>query len=196
MISLLKGRLIKETTGQVVIDVNGVGYKVVVPLSTFYKLPESGTITELKIHTHVKENAIELYGFFTDLEREIFVRLLGVSGVGPKGAVNILSHIKPKELVDSILREDLGKKKIPGIGPKTSRRIINELKDKLIGYNIDPEHLPVVSRVTEDVISVLSNLGFTKEEIDKKLADIERVISDAPTTEEAIKESIKIMKRG
>ncbi len=132
MISLLRGRIAEKSLGKIVIDIHGVGYGVTVPLSTYYRLPEIGGEAELKIHTHIKDDAIELFGFLTDDEKRIFTMLLGVSGVGPKVATNILSSISPAELVSAISSGELSKKKIPGIGSKLASRLVTELKDKAL----------------------------------------------------------------
>jgi len=194
MISILRGRVIKSSLGNVVIDVNGVGYGVTVSLNTFYKLPKNGSEAELKIHTQLRENSIDLYGFLNELEKDTFDELIGVTGIGPKGAINILSNITPEELADSVHKGDLARRKIPGIGPKTSKRIINELRDKL--------KIPVSSEGTsdlslaEDIISALANLGFTRAEIDERFNELEKIIAGCENSEQAFKESLKIMKRG
>ena len=131
MISLLRGKIAEKNLGNIILDVAGVGYGVAVPLPIFYKLPELGAEIELKIYTHIKENSLELFGFLTNDEKGLFLSLIGISGIGPKAATNILSNISAEELIESIQTGDLVKKKVPGIGPKTAARITNELKDKL-----------------------------------------------------------------
>jgi len=195
MISLLRGKIAKNNLGSVTVDVNGVGYGVTVPLTTFYKLPKNGGEAELKIYTQLKDSSIELFGFLTDKEKETFTKLIGVTGIGPKGAVNILSNITPEELADSVFKGDLARRKIPGIGPKTSKRIINELKDQLVSEVTSDGGKSEIS-LTEDIVSALANLGFTRAEIDEKFSELEKIIADTESSEEAFKESLRIMKRG
>ena len=116
MISLLRGRIVEKSLGRIVLDVHGVGYGITVPLSTYYRLPEMGSEVELKIQTYIKDDTIELFGFLTEEEKKVFVLLLGVSGVGPRMATNILSSISPAEFISAVSTGELSRKKIPGIG--------------------------------------------------------------------------------
>jgi len=177
-----------------VIDIHGVGYGVTVPLSTYYRLPERGSETELKIYTHMKEDGIELFGFLTEDERRIFTSLLSVSGVGPRVAKNILSSISPGELVLAISSGDLVKKKIPGIGPKLALRLITELKDKVSEIQPAGDRGEKIG-ILEDIISALSNLGYKRNEIDERISQLEEVTSKEKDIEKALKESLKIMRR-
>lgn len=195
MISTLRGKVVKNGPGNVIIDVNGVGYGVVVSLNTFYNLPGNGSDAELMIHTQLRENAIDLYGFISEDEKRTFSELIAVSGIGPKGAINILSNITPQELADSVRKGDLAGRKIPGIGPKTSKRIVNELKDRLNFSTSSGVDSPPLS-LTEDIMSALGNLGFTRAEIDEKYNELEKIITSCSSSEEAFRESLKIMKRG
>jgi Holliday junction DNA helicase RuvA len=177
-----------------VIDIHGVGYGVTVPLSTYYRLPERGSETELKIYTHMKGDGIELFGFLTEDERRIFTSLLGVAGVGPRVATNILSSISPGELVSAISSGDLVKKKIPGIGPKLASRLITELKDKVSMIQPagdDREKMEIL----EDIISALINLGYKRSEIDQRISQLQEVTLKEKDIEKALKESLKIMRR-
>ena len=132
MIAHLRGRLLEKQPNRMVVDVGGVGYDVSVPLSTFYGLGEPGGEIALRIHTHVREDALALYGFATRLEQELFERLIGVSGIGPKVALAVLSGIEPADLIRAIGRGDLARlTAIPGVGKKTAERIVLELKDRL-----------------------------------------------------------------
>lgn len=194
MISLLRGKIAEKSLGKIVIDIHGVGYGVTVPLSTYYRLPERGSETELKIYTHMKEDGIELFGFLTEDERRIFTSLLGVAGVGPRVATNILSSISPGELVSAISSGNLVKKKIPGIGPKLASRLITELKDKVSMIQPagdDREKMEIL----EDIISALINLGYKRNEIDERISQLEEVTSKEKDIEKALKESLKIMRR-
>jgi Holliday junction DNA helicase RuvA len=132
LIAFLRGSIVEKHPNRIVVDVNGVGYEVFVPLSTFYGLGEPGSQIAVRIHTHVREDALLLYGFGTLLEQELFERLIGIGGIGPKLALAVLSGIEPLELVRAIERGDVARlTAIPGVGKKTSERIVLELKDRL-----------------------------------------------------------------
>ncbi len=132
VIAYLRGRILDKQPNRIVVDVNGVGYDVSVPLSTFYGLADVGGEVALRVHTHVREDALSLYGFATRLEQDLFERLIGVSGIGPKVALAVLSGIEPLDLIRAIERGDLARlTAIPGVGKKTSERIVLELKDRL-----------------------------------------------------------------
>lgn len=194
MISLLRGRIAEKSLGKIVIDIHGVGYGVTVPLSTYYRLPELGGEAELKIHTHIKDDAIELFGFLTEDEKRIFTMLLGVSGVGPKVATNILSSISPTELVSAISSGELSKKKIPGIGSKLASRLVTELKDK--ASKIQPKgEAAEKAGILEDVLSALLNLGYTKSEIDEHILQLEEATIKERDIETALRESLKVMRK-
>ena len=165
MIAHLRGRLSAKQPNRIVIDVNGVGYDVSVPLSTFYGLGDAGAAIALRIHTHVREDAIVLFGFATLLEQELFERLIGVSGIGPKVALAVLSGIEPQDLIRAIERGDLARlTAIPGVGKKTSERIVLELKDRLPrAHAVVPaagSSAPEAPALRDDVISALVNLGY------------------------------------
>jgi Holliday junction DNA helicase RuvA len=165
VIASLRGKILEKHPTRIVIDVNGVGYEVFVPLSTFYGLGEPGASIQLRTHTHVREDALLLYGFATLLEQELFERLIGVSGIGPKVALAVLSGIEPQELIRAIERGDLARlTAIPGVGKKTSERIVLELKDRLPRAHAAPVaagdaafEAPVLR---DDVVSALVNLGY------------------------------------
>jgi holliday junction DNA helicase RuvA len=165
LIAHLRGRISEKQPNRVVVDVGGVGYDVFVPLSTFYGMGEPGTDIVLRIHTHVREDALQLYGFATGLEQELFERLIGVSGIGPKVGLAVLSGIEPKELIRAIERGDLARlTAIPGVGKKTSERIVLELKDRL--PRVSAEVVAATgdgatpAPLQDDVISALVNLGY------------------------------------
>jgi len=165
VIAHLRGRIFEKHPNRLVLDINGVGYDVFVPLSTFYGLGEPGTETALRVHTHVREDALVLYGFATLLEQELFERLIGVSGIGPKVALAVLSGIEPVELIRAIERGDLARlTAIPGVGKKTSERIVLELKDRLPRAHVAAVTAGVApsepSTVRDDVLSALVNLGY------------------------------------
>lgn len=164
MIAHLRGRILEKQPNRLVIDVQGVGYDVFVPLSTFYVAGDAGAEATLRIHTHVREDALALYGFMTRLEQDLFERLIGVSGIGPKLALAVLSGIEPPELIRAIERADVARlTSIPGVGKKTSERIVLELKDRL------PKAVPLETAASigqppsasrDDLLSALVNLGY------------------------------------
>ena len=165
MIGQLRGRILEKRPNRIVVDVNGVGYDVSVPLSTFYGLGEPGSEIALRIHTHVREDALALYGFATALEQDLFERLIGVSGIGPKLALAVLSGIEPFELVRAIERGDLARlTAIPGVGKKTSERIVLELKDRLPRAHAVAVAIgggePEAPALRDDLLSALMNLGY------------------------------------
>jgi len=159
VIAHLRGKLMQKDPARVIVDVNGIGYEVYVPLTTFTALPETGSDVSIDIHTHVREDVIALYGFSTRRERMIFEKLMTISGIGPKLAVTILSGGSVEELVGAIKRSDLARlTAIPGVGKKTAERIILELKDKFQDFT----DAAVKSGVEADVMSALENLGFSR----------------------------------
>jgi Holliday junction DNA helicase RuvA len=180
MIALLTGKIAGKTPDAVILDVNGVGYRVQIPFSTFFALPDDGEPLTLNIHTHVKEDAIHLYGFLTPEEKQFFQLLISVSGVGPKLAKDILSNIQPEELAAAIIRGDCNRlSAIPGIGRKTSERLILELKEKVVksglatGNNRTVPLSATSSTARDDVASALINLGYKEALVTRILADLE-----------------------
>jgi Holliday junction DNA helicase RuvA len=174
VIAHLRGGILEKHPNRIVIDVNGVGYDVFVPLSTFYGLGEPGAGVALRIHTHVREDAFVLYGFATRLEQELFERLIGVSGIGPKLALAVLSGIEPEEFIRAIERGDLARlTAIPGVGKKTSERIVLELKDRLPSAHVAAEVAGVTSSdapiLRDDVVSALVNLGYHRPLAEKAI---------------------------
>ena len=175
MIASLRGNIIEKHPNRIVVDVNGVGYEVFVPLSTFYGLGDAGSPITVRIHTHVREDALLLYGFATLLEQELFERLIGVSGIGPKVALAVLSGIEPLDLIRAIERGDLARlTAIPGVGKKTSERIVLELKDRLPRPHAVAaaagDAPPEPTAVRDDVVSALVNLGYHRP-LAEKAAD-------------------------
>ena len=179
MIALLTGLIAHKTPDPIILDVHGVGYRVHIPFSTYYELPEEGGTASLHIHTSVREDAILLYGFRTRLEKSFFQLLIAVSGVGPKLARDILSNIQPGPLAQALTQGDLNKlSTIPGIGKKTAERLVLELKDKV--GKLDISALPAVDArqtpaddVAEDVISALLNLGYKEPFVRKAMAGLD-----------------------
>jgi Holliday junction DNA helicase RuvA len=177
MIGLLRGRLLEKRPNQVILDVGGVGYLVAVPLSTFAAIGELHAEVTLLIHTHVREDALALYGFLSAREKHFFELLLGASGVGPSLALKILSGMNVEELVPAIRTGDLVRlTKIPGVGRKTAERIIVELKDRLeaIAKEVDKPAAPSPAGAEADVQSALVNLGYDERTVDKAVSEAKR----------------------
>ncbi len=171
MIARLSGTLLEKAPNRLVIDVAGVGYDVQVPLSTFYGIGDPGARVELRIHTHVREDVIALYGFASVLEQNLFERLISISGIGPKLALAVLSGIDTTELVRAIRTQDVARlTKIPGIGKKTAERIGLELKDRL-PHGVPGAPEPVRPSGTDerrdDLLSALTNLGYQRPAAEK-----------------------------
>jgi holliday junction DNA helicase RuvA len=177
MIGQLRGRLTDKRPNQVLVDVGGVGYIVMVPLSTYATLGELHTEVTLLIHTHVREDALSLYGFLSSREKHFFEMLLSASGVGPTLALKILSGMSVEELVPAIRGSDLARlTKIPGVGRKTAERIVVELRDKLDAVTVEVER-PAASSpggVEADVVSALVNLGYEGRPAESAVADARR----------------------
>lgn len=177
MIGQLRGRLADKRPSQVLVDVGGVGYLVAVPLSTYAALGELHTEVTLLIHTHVREDALALYGFLSAREKHLFELLLSASGVGPSLALKILSGMSAEELVPAIRGNDLARlTKIPGVGRKTAERMVVELKDKLEAVAIIEEKVVVTSPagVEADVVSALVNLGYDGRSAEGAVAEGKR----------------------
>jgi len=164
MIALLRGTLVEKHPNQAILDVGGVGYDVTIPVSTFSGLPDAGATALLRIHTHVREDALALYGFLTQDEKNLFEKLIGVSGIGPSLAVKVLSGMAAPELLSALRHNELEKLvRIPGIGKKTAERMVLELRDKLPAPSGDAaEALPALSGLEDDVLSALLNLGCAR----------------------------------
>jgi Holliday junction DNA helicase RuvA len=199
MIAFLRGRVLEKHPNRVVVDVNGVGYELYVPLSTYYDVGEAGTEIALRVHTHVREDALQLYGFLTTLEQQLFERLIGISGIGPKLAVAVLSGIDSDELVASIQRADVARlTRIPGIGKKTAERIVLELKDRLADVAQPAEtggaDRPHVDHVRDDLVSALENLGYHRP-LAEKAVDAVRARDGGAPFEDALKGALRELMR-
>lgn len=199
MIASLNGILTDKSLMQCLIDVKGVGYRVFIPLSTFYLLPEPGQPVVLQTHMYVREDVISLYGFGTEVERDVFQMMIAVSGIGPKLAVNILSGIPAEEWFRAVAGEDLKRlTSIPGVGRKTAERMILELKDKVLKLGIDTsksaaEPARKVDHLKEDALSALINLGY-KPNLAKDAVD--QIIHDGgqlPAIDQVLKKALKIL---
>jgi Holliday junction DNA helicase RuvA len=173
MIAHLTGKILEKHANMAVIDVAGVGYEVTIPLSTFYELGEAGSEASLRVHTHVREDAIQLFGFKSGRERDLFLRLVSVQGEGPKLAITMLSGMSADEMVLAIRKEDLARLTgIPGVGRKTAERLVVELRDKVSdlggGSQTVGGSLPTDS-VFDDALSALINLGYQRPAAEKAL---------------------------
>ena len=165
MIALLRGTLIEKHPNQVIVDVGGVGYEVIIPVSTFSKLPDAGAAAVLRIHTHVREDMFSLYGFLTQDEKTLFEKLIGVSNIGPGLAIKVLSGMAIEELINGIRRGEVDRLvRIPGVGRKTAERMVLELRDKLLPAASEGAVVsaPSLSSIEEDVMSALLNLGCAR----------------------------------
>jgi holliday junction DNA helicase RuvA len=166
MIALLRGTLVEKHPNQAIVEAGGVGYDVVIPVSTFTKLPDPGAEVRLKIHTHVREDALSLYGFLTQEEKALFEKLISVSGIGPTLAVKVLSGLAAPDLILAIRRGEVEKLvKLPGVGKKTAERMVLELRDKLpapAGEETAAPQAEALSPVDQDVLSALLNLGCAR----------------------------------
>jgi Holliday junction DNA helicase RuvA len=203
VIAQLRGLLVSKDPGQIVVDVHGVGYQVFVPLSTYYQLPDIQQDVFLRVYTHVREDAIHLYGFHTLEEKTMFELLTGVSGIGSRLAANILSGIAVEEFIPAILEGDIARlKAIPGIGRKTAERIILELKDKVlqvpgarqpvVGHKPSPER----DRTIEDVVSALLNLGCSRKEASAAAEAAHHIVGDGADFEQFVKQALKHLSEG
>ena len=197
MIAQIRGRLIHKEPGSVVVEANGLGYRVFVSLTTFYEIPDLEQTVILHTHTHVREDALQLFGFSSALEKELFQILIGVTGIGPKLALNILSGITPEELLHSLDQRDMNRlQSVPGIGRKMAERMVVDLQEKARKIGSRIALAPSAARPTEgwaeDVISALLNLGYKKGQAEKA---VEMVFRQDPNLalEKALKESLKIL---
>ncbi len=198
MIAHLAGKVLYKNPDSTVIDVNGVGYHVMVSVNTFCALPDHGSEISLFIHTHVREDALLLFGFSGTKELEVFKRLIGVTKIGPKLAMTILSGAPPERFVDAVINGDkTALSAIPGVGKKTAERIIMELADKFAGFGsgIGGEPVTPVNRVAEDTVSALVSLGY-KRAVAEKAAN--KAIGALPSAdiETALKNSLAILSSG
>ncbi len=200
MIAQIRGQLIEKRLGTIIVETHGIGYQVFVSLHTFYDLPEADQVVHLHTHTHVRADALQLFGFSTLLEKDLFQILIGVSGIGPKLALNILSGIAPAEFLASLHAEDITRlMAIPGVGRKTAERLVFDLKEKIrqIAFRAGPpkEEKRHKDQVVEDVTSALVNLGYKKNQAERV---VEQVCQREPqaSLEEVLKESLRALASG
>jgi Holliday junction DNA helicase RuvA len=191
MIGYLEGELMDKTPGLVLVKVGGVGYQVAIPLSTFYALPEPPATVALQIHTRLQEDAVQLYGFSTLEEKDVFLRLLSIPRVGARTALNILSGINPEEFAQALMQgDDKRLAGIPGIGKKSAARIVLELKDKLPPAR-RPRPVSPKETLVQDALSALLNLGYPKNMAEKALDAAQA--HGAGTLEDLLRQSLKVL---
>jgi Holliday junction DNA helicase RuvA len=195
MIARLRGQLVRKSVQEALVDVGGVGYRVVIPLSTFYRLGAEGEPATLLIHTHVREDTLSLFGFLTGDEQSLFERLISVSGVGPKLAINILSGIDAGELRKALRSSDVARlTRVPGVGKKTAERLVLELKDKVPPGETAPEADTAAApgSMKEDLLSALANLGYSRPEAERSVDRAVREAADAPF-EDLLRRTLRIL---
>jgi Holliday junction DNA helicase RuvA len=195
VIAQISGQLAQKLPGEIVVDVGGVGYQVFIPLNVFYRLPEIGAAVSLQIHTHVREDSLQLFGFHDVGEKQLFLLLTGVSGIGPKLAINILSGIPADELARALKDGDQVRLvATPGVGKKLAERMIVELKDKIASralLTIESPKFAAGSQLMLDAVSALVNLGYKKPDAEKYVS--EALKGGNHTLETVLKESLRRM---
>ena len=190
MIAKIHGTLERKVPGEVIINVGGVGYQVFIPLSVFYRLPEVGGAVSLYIHTHLREDALQLFGFLEHEEKQVFLSLNSVTGIGPKLAINILSGIPAEELARALKEGDQPRLvSIPGVGKKLAERMIVELRDKFLTMPAEEMGRSDGSQPMRDAISALVNLGYRQGDAEKSVREITR--NGEKTLAEVLKEALR-----
>jgi len=195
LIGHLRGQILRKSPQEVVVEVAGVGYRVLIPVSSFYRLGGEGDSVSLRVHTHVREDALALYGFLTAGEQSLFERLIGVAGVGPKLALNILSGIEAPELTAALREADVARlTRVPGVGKKTAERLVLELRDKMPALAAS-EGTPSSGAATglkDDLLSALANLGYSRPEAEK---GVERALREDGSArfEDLLRRALRIL---
>ncbi len=205
MIAYLSGKLLTKQANTVIIDVGGIGYEVTIPLSTFYDLEETDSAVSLRIYTHVREDTLQLFGFKTARERELFLQLITVSGIGPKLGITLLSGMSANDLIGAIRTNNLARlNSVPGIGKKTAERLVIELRDKIIklsspeleeDFVSKQEDLPSSDTVYNDALSALVNLGYQKAIAEKALKSAVQE-ETANTVQALLRKSLQLLAKG
>jgi Holliday junction DNA helicase RuvA len=197
MIGQLHGKLLSKKPNVLLLDVQGVGYEVFIPLTSFYELPDEGVEITLKIHTHVREDALALFGFRSQREKEFFLKLISISGIGPKLAITILSGAQVEELAQALVEGNLGRlTAIPGVGRKTAERLILELKNQLASFVL-PEQAEASQKesantmLEEDILSALTNLGYPRASAEKALSLVLRAADCERTFEDILRNTLR-----
>jgi Holliday junction DNA helicase RuvA len=190
MIGQLRGKLLNKKPNLLLLDVGGVGYEVYIPMTSFYELPDEGNEVTLKIHTHVREDALTLFGFRSQREKDFFIKLISISGIGPKLAITILSGAQVEELAQALSEGNLGRlTSIPGVGRKTAERLVLELRNQISSFILSEQAAPeqregTANALEEDILSALTNLGYPRTSAEKALsmalrsAECERTFED------------------
>ncbi len=195
MIGFLRGVLLHKSPQELLLDVSGVGYRVLVPISTFCRLGDQGAQAQLLIHTHVREDQLVLYGFATSSEIELFEKLISVSGVGPKVALGVLSGIETEDLVHAIRGNDVARlTRVPGVGKKTAERLILELKDKIAALHPGGAAPAAPSPERSDLLSALANLGYSSAEADRAATEVLRLHPEA-SLGDLLREALRVISR-
>jgi len=195
MIAHLRGRLLCKHPNQAIVEAGGVGYDVTISVPTFTDLPAAGAEIALHVHTHVREDAIALFGFLQAEEKQLFERLIQVGGIGPKLAITILSGMPAVEMVSAIRSGNVARlTRIPGIGKKTAERMVLELRDKLAEFGAEPA-LPPASPMEEDVLSALVNLGYQRASAEKALTVAAKAAGSASSFDTLFRESLNALSR-
>lgn len=205
MIAYLSGKLLEKEANTVIIDVNGVGYEVTIPLSTFYELDDIGSDISLRIFTYVREDTLSLFGFKTMREKELFLKLISVSGIGAKSAVGILSGMSADEIINAIRSNNLVRlNSIPGIGKKTAERIVIELRDKINTIStgvVETSQTSETSTVSsgndvyDDAISALINLGYQRNSAEKALSQAMQEGTEM-SVQKLLRRSLQLLAKG
>jgi holliday junction DNA helicase RuvA len=197
MIGHLRGQLLSKKPNAVILDVHGVGYEVHIPLTSFYELPNEGSEVALKIHTHVREDALILFGFHSQREKDFFLKLISISGIGPKLAISILSGAQVEELAQAIADGNLSRlTSIPGIGRKTAERLVLELKSLITPFLVSEQvesgrDVAKLSALEEDILSALVNLGYPRNSAEKALATALRSTECERTFEDIMRNTLR-----
>ena len=197
MIAHLKGQLIEKSPVSLVVDVQGVGYEVFIPLTVYYELPECGTTVSLYIHTRIREDSLKLFGFIKEADKQMFELLIRISKVGPKIALAFLSGMTGQDLTQAVFNDDIATlSAIPGVGRKTAERLALELKDKLLELNLQPETAIASNTpgngLKDDAVSALVNLGYKKAQAEQALRKVWRDEAK-PSLEELIRDSLNCL---
>jgi Holliday junction DNA helicase RuvA len=197
MIAVLRGHLLEKHPSRLIVDVHGVGYDVQVPVSTFYQAGEPGAQVTLRIHTHVREDQLALFGFATQLEHDLFERLIGVNGIGPKLALSVLSGIESADFVRAVEQGDVTRlTRIPGVGRKTAERMTLELRDRLPKVDAaSPAPQAAADGLRGDVVSALINLGYQAAAVDKAVDAVVKGAPDDVTFEALLRRALQQLSR-
>src|SRR5215210_5620736 len=206
MIAYLSGKLLEKQATSVIIDVGGIGYEVTIPLSTFYELGEEGADVSLRIYTHVREDALQLFGFKSERERQLYLKLISVQGIGAKSGISMLSGMSAEEIVTAIRTDNLARlTSIPGVGRKTAERMVIELRDKLndLSSAATQQQLSIAAggasvpadSVYDDALSALTNLGYQRNAAEKAL---KQAVQDGTemSVQKLLRKSLQLLAKG